>query len=235
MPSSRVISLRIAQLLLRSIGACALLSACSQQASPILESLRTIGALLSSSAPANDTQLNPEYEHLRVTLDGRSAFVTLGDIDKRPDGNINVYYGGGGLVIRVQNGRLAGVNGLTTEWRNVVMHNAPAWAAAARAKHLEWRRARDFMPGYQYGIEEQIILTPIAPPLKNPLLETSGEGLYWFEEHIAASNATRDSMKLPPARYAVSLANNQETVVYGEQCLAVNTCLTWQRWTPRKK
>ena len=216
--------------------ACAFFSSCAQNAY-----LDTVKSLLTSSTADNDTRLNPEYEHLRITLSGRSAFVTLGDIDKHPDGDLNVYYGGGGLVIRLRNGRLAGVNGLLTDWRNVVMHNAPAWALAAKAGQVEWRRTRDVMPGYQYGIDERLILTHITPPKKNPLWQAGAEGLMWFEERIADSNASNNignannASKLPPARYAVTIANQQTTVVYGEQCIAPDTCLTWQQWTPRKK
>ena len=213
--------------------ACAFFSSCAQNAY-----IDTVKSLLTSSDTDNDNRLNPEYEHLRITLSGRSAFVTLGDIDKHPDGDLNVYYGGGGLVIRLQNGRLAGVNGLLTEWRNVVMHNAPAWAVAAKSGQTEWRRTRDAMPGYHYGIDERLTLTYVTPPQKNPLWQATTEGLVWFEEHITNSNApgyANNANNLPPARYAVSIANQQTTVVYGEQCIAPDTCLTWQQWTPRKK
>lgn len=235
--------------LLQSALCMLLLSACAQQSSPLFATLK---ALVSPASAANETRLDPQYEHLRVALDGRSAFVTLGDIDKQPDGDRYIYYGGGGLVLRLHNGRLAGFNGLVTEWRNVGIHGAPAWSAA-QGRSLQWNRTRDVMPGYHYGISETMLLTPVAAPRKNPLWETSMDGLLWFQEDIIATNAsnspntpnainatnatnaTKGAHPLPPARYAVSYANNQATVVYGEQCIAPATCLTWQRWTPRQK
>ena len=36
--------------------------------------------------------------------------------------------------------------------------------------------------------------------------------------------------ELPPARYAVQFAEGKGTVVYGEQCLAPQTCFMGQRW-----
>ena len=53
--------------------------------------------------------------------------MTLGDIDKHSDGSTEVYYSGGSEVFRLQNGRVAGVVGLTTEWRNVSQREAPDW------------------------------------------------------------------------------------------------------------
>ena len=231
MPPSRI-QASVATLLVLISAACVLLPACSQQTSPLLDSIKP---LLRLSAPPDDSRLNPEYEHLRVTLGGRSAFVTLGDIDKRADGDIHVYYGGGGLVMRLQNGRLAGINGLLTEWRDVVLRNAPAWQTTALGKQIEWHRTRDVMPGYHYGVTEKIAVALVGAPAKNPLRDASADGLHWFQEQVIESNAAHTAKTLPPARYAVSFANQQATVVYGEQCIAADTCLTWQQWTPSKR
>ena len=89
--------------------------------------IQTGRAAMKSSSPQDSTRLNPAYRYLRITINGRIVFVTLGDIDKHSDGSTEVYYSGGSEVFRLQNGRVAGVVGLTTEWRNVSQREAPDW------------------------------------------------------------------------------------------------------------
>jgi len=213
-----------------SLATVTLLSACSSLDHPFAQ---TALAFLGKS-PLNEGQLNPTYRHLKVSLSGRNAFVTLGDIDKHPDGPIEVYYGGGGLVLRLQHGRLYGINGLSTEWRNVLIKDAPSWAVAAQKQQAEWLRIRDVMPGYRYGMREKIRLIAVPAPRSSPLEGSLPGALAWFEERVTESDLGSVRDHLPPARYAVSFANNQETVVYGEQCLEPELCLSWQLWTVSK-
>src|SRR5436190_11019144 len=95
--------------------------------------MQTFSSSVKSTGNADEARLNPIYRHLREVINGRTAFVTLGDRDQHPDGAIDVFYSRGNEVIRLQNGRIAGVTGLLTEWRNVNLHHAPTWAAASRA------------------------------------------------------------------------------------------------------
>jgi hypothetical protein len=222
--------------------ACTLCACTSTMTSAWMQTFR---ASLKTTGNADDSRLNPIYRHLRVSISGRTAFVTLGDLDQHPDGAIEVFYSGGREVIRMQNGRIAGITGLLTEWRNVNLHHAPTWAAASRAASpLVWLRVRDVMPGYRYGIHDQIEVRAIAPPARSALQDISPDSLAWFEERTQlpskrvgtnAGSGQNTGELLPPARYAVVFDKGRETVIYAEQCIAPDLCFTWQHWTPKNR
>jgi hypothetical protein len=192
----------------------------------------------------DNVPLNPQFRYLRVTVGGRAALLVLGYVDKDDNGPIEVYYSAQRETLRLQNGRIVGAVGVTTEWRNVRLPELPPWLEIASGKRpLEWVRVRDVMPGYRYGVRDQLVLRPINPPNKSELRSVNPAGLTWFEETVQAESAggyfpalfgeSPSTGILPAARYAVALDGNSATVVYGEQCLAANLCITWQRW-PQK-
>jgi hypothetical protein len=185
-------------------------------------------------------QLDPRFRYIRVTTQGRSAFLALGNEDSDPLGPIEVYYSAQREVLRLQNGRLAGATGMTTEWRNVTLPKLPSWSQLAVAQTpMYWVRLRDVMPGYRYGVQDSLSLQRISPPSKSELQNVDPKTLTWFEERVAP-NGDRSSLAkvlrgddkdlLPPARYGLDLRDGKEVVVYGEQCLAADLCFTWQRW-----
>lgn len=192
----------------------------------------SVKQILGIGQHADDTKLDPAYRYLRITTAGNTTFILLGDIDKQPDGSVEVYYSSTGETLRFINGRLAGATGLITEWRKVVFATPPAWTAVTEGKVLEWNRVRDVMPGYRYGLEERLAIRRISTPQKSSLVGIPPESLIWFEERIISRSPNGDN--LPPSRYAVSFAGKQESVVYGEQCLSPQLCLAWQQWAPRK-
>jgi hypothetical protein len=189
--------------------------------------------------------LNPAHQYKRISMDGRSLFLALGDRDHHPDGLIEVYYSSGREVLRFQNGRVVGAAGLLTEWRNVSVQKMPQWAAVAHAAGpVSGERIRDVMPGYRYGIHDRLVVSRIAPPANTRLLNLNANALTWFEERHEISpvggntnlffKPAMPAESLPPARYAVDFSAGGETVVYAEQCLAPGLCFTWQRWAPGK-
>jgi hypothetical protein len=77
----------------------------------------------------------------------------------------------------------------------------------------------------------------IDAPSRSALRGVDPARLTWFEERIQPADRAgllrRESGAdaLPPAKYAVEIAGDKETVVYSEQCLAKDFCFTWQRWS----
>ena len=171
--------------------------------------------------------LNPNFRYLRVTVEGRVAFLALGNEDGHPQGTIEVWYSAEREVLRLQNGRIVGATGLTTEWRNVAVSGLPSWSGIALAAGpVRWTRTRDVMPGYRFGVLDMLRARVVQPPAKSRLQGVDPNGLAWFEEQTeAGANA------LPRALYAVDLRDGKETVVYSEQCLVSALCFTLQRWT----
>lgn len=195
--------------------------------------MRTAQSLVARNPRIEDAKLNPNLRYLRVTISGRVVLLALGYLDPHPYGTIEVWYSAEREVVRLQNGRLVGAVGATTEWRNVVVPELPGWdKLASGGAPLQWSRARDVMPGYHYGLRDTLSLTLVPPPPKSALQGLDPNELTWFEERLAEDDLSKTT--LPVARYAVQVSGTQSIVVYGEQCLGPQMCFTWQRWPAGK-
>ena len=218
------------------------LSACS---STRLNDVRSVISAAFTGGSVDGSRLKPDHTYLQIDSNGQRSFVVLASVDDHPDGPVEVYFGGQRQVLRLQNGRVVGAVGYTSEWRNVSLKNVPSWTAVKNAPQpLTLQRVRDVMPGYRYGIHDQVTLRSIATPQKGTLLRVAPAGLSWFQEdNQAMSNVPSNGLMtparveapLPPARYAVAFASSTATVIYAEQCLAPDLCFSWQRWTPDKR
>jgi hypothetical protein len=215
------------------------LSACSAGSNAILQ---TLPYAYGRNPSVDNARLNPNFRYLRVTIGGRVVLLALGNVDSDPQGPIEVWYSAEREVLRLQNGRLVGAVGLTTEWRGVSLPELPSWSAAARADQaFRWTRTRDVMPGYRFGVMDALLLRVVPEPKRSELKGLDPKRLTWFEERaesgpvaglsaVFGNNSTVD-IPLPPARYAVDLRGAREmVVVYGEQCLGPDLCFTWQHW-----
>ncbi|MGP1666468.1 MAG: YjbF family lipoprotein [Rhodanobacter sp.] len=214
------------------------LAGCSAAGNAILQ---TLPYAYGRNPAVDNARLNPNFRYLRVTVGGRVVLLALGYMDNDPRGLVEVWYSAEREVLRLQNGRLVGAVGLTTEWRNVTLPELPSWSAAARAdRAYQWTRTRDVMPGYRYGVKDALSLRVVEAPQRDALQRLDPQRLTWFEERVESGSvaglsavygdSNRAVAVLPPARYAVDFRGGQETVVYGEQCLAADLCFTWQRW-----
>ena len=174
------------------------------------------------------SRLNPAYQYVRFTSGTHATILFLGDRDVSAAGPLDVYYSVDGVVLKLHNGRLAGVHGFPTEWRNVVLKDAPVWRDVMQHRERQWLRVRDVMPLYQLGLQERIHTRQIAPP-NIPLIKSPVTGdVIWFEDTVIESTSTTVSRHMPPARYGVVFDKGEETAVYGEQCVRVDLCFTWQ-------
>ena len=214
------------------------LAACTSGTNSMVQTLQQA---LQGNRSATDANLNPAFRYLRITIDGRVSFLALGSEDKPPQDPVEVWFSAQREVLRMQNGRLVGAAGVTTEWRAVKLPELPSWSELARSRQpFQWVRVRDVMPGYRYGVRDELVLSAISPPQKSALQGVVVQSLSWFEERFRTGSAAGRLTKLvtdvgidgvlPPARYAVDLRDGKEVVVYGEQCLAPDLCFTWQRW-----
>ncbi len=186
-------------------------------------------ALVRPNADLDARPLNPQLHYLRVTSNGKAALMVLGYVDQDAVGRpVQVWYSAMGEVLRLQDGRLAGLVGTPIEWRSVGWPaGVPAWAAAAKGE-LTYARVRDEMPGYRLQWQEDLRLSPLAVPSDTALQGMLPAQLNWFAERAVDGRTA-------PARYGVQLGSGDEgraEVVYGEQCLGPDLCLAWQTWPP---
>ena len=204
------------------------LAGCQSGPAPTVEMLRVALFPVQPSGAG----LDPQFTYLRVTGRQRVAFFVLGYADPHPQGVIEVWYSADREALRLQNGRVVGLSGSLTEWRQVRLPMLPSWAELlAQNGTFQWKRSRDVMPGYRFNLLDQLQLQPIPAPGKSALVGMDAAELRWFEERMSATSAGAEP--LPPARYALQMVQGQAVVVYGEQCISSDFCITWQRWKPQ--
>lgn len=209
------------------------LCACSPDSKGLLQTLRHA---YESESDTGRIRLNPDFSYLRITLGKHVEFMARGYVDAGVEGvehgPVEVWYSAGREVLRLQNGRLVGTGGLTTDWVRVALPELPSWKSLANlADGLRWSRVRDVMPGYRFGVRDDLALRVIPAPEKSALRGVDPRALVWFEETLVLLPETPyPEFDLPSARYAVDFREGEETVVYGEQCLSADFCFAWQRW-----
>ena len=197
---------------------------------PVTQTLfDAIPGLGNSLDTIDDSQLDPNLRYLRVSVRGRTALMVLGYLEPHEEGAIETWYSAPGEYIRLQNGRVVGTAGLETDWRAVRNVSLPAWKDMAGRTAVVYRRERDEMPGYRFGIAETVSVYPVRVPNNAKLKRLSPEGLQWYEEAVlGASNG------LPSGRFALTTQNAELRVIYGEQCLSREFCFAWQTWPPKQ-
>lgn len=177
-----------------------------------------------------DVKLDPRFQYIRATVAGRAAYLALGNEEAGQGAPLRVWYSADKEVLKFQDGRLAGASGVPVEWRHVRINDAPDWARTASAEGgVKWRRKRDVMPGYQSGVQDDLLVRRISPPRSSAIRDLDAGVLVWFEERMIS---TTGGELLPAARYGVDMRGGRAEVVYGEQCLSKAICFTWQQWPP---
>lgn len=178
------------------------------------------------------TPPHPDYRYLSVSVNGHPALLALAAVemgnDQRP---VEVWMGSGREVLRLREGRLVALEGTTVEWRRVQFtKGTPDWPQDGRP--VRYERERDQMPEYHIGLREQLELREIAAPSRHAMRHQDAASVRWFEESVL--EPTRNTAPPSPARYAVT-RDAQPKVVYAEQCLSPDLCLTWEPlpWTAR--
>ena len=203
--------------------ALAILSLCACGHTPATRTL--FDAIPGLGKGVDDIALNPNLRYLRVTTRGRTALMVLGYVEPSAAGNVEVWYSSEAEVLRLQNGRIVGTGGLETDWRAVRHFSLPAWKDLSGRATVVYRRERDEMPGYRFGIEEAVSLYPVRPPNNAKLVRLPAQDLRWYEETVQGQPDG-----LPSARYGLNEKSGEPRVVYGEQCLSQTFCFAWQTW-----
>lgn len=194
-----------------------LLSACSD---PQKVTIKMLSRAFEINQEHTAHHFDSKFEYLRINSEEREFYF----LKAYTDDGIDVWYGSNGETLRFKDGRSVGAAGLLTEWRNVVIPKLPSWDDLVKGNATyRWVRKRDLMPGYRYGIRDELALSRIATPSDSHLAGLVPEKLIWFEE----SDFAKEN-QLPVARYAYDPVS--QTVMYGETCLSTTFCFSWQKW-----
>jgi hypothetical protein len=170
--------------------------------------------------------LNPNLSYLRVTVGSdRPVLMVLGYLEPSTHGPVETWYSNEGEVLNLHNGRIVATKGLAVDWVNTRYYSLHAWSDMVRRMSAEFGRQTDQMPGYRFDINENISIASVRAPNNSNLVGVSADNLSWYEETVRGT-----SHGLPSARYGLRLTSNGPVVVYGEQCLSKDFCISWQSW-----
>ncbi|MFZ5528362.1 MAG: YjbF family lipoprotein [Pseudomonadota bacterium] len=198
---------------------------CASSQAAAFDALRLALSRGGANADPASQRLNPQYRYLRLTVNGQPTLLVLGYVDQADSSApVQVWYSGAGEVIRLRHGRLAGLVGTPTEWRDVRWpQGVPSWQGTLQRPSASYQRSLDQMPGYRLGVVQSLRLEALAKPGNTAWAGTMPADLRWFQESASAG-------PYAPVRYAVRFGPQGAEPVYGEQCLTPDLCLTWQTW-----
>lgn len=177
----------------------------------------TVASLLPNGAGSNAYQ--PGLEYLQVSLDGRQSALALGYRQAKGLDVHEHWYSGQREMLHLVNGRVVEAQGMTHELRKQ-SDKVPTWQELAESKRpLVWSRTKDLMPGYRYGQVEYIISQWVVPtPQEAALVNQPAQ---WFIEQVKSKTADGREW-LYNETYAVV----NKSVIYSQQCIAPEVCLT---------
>jgi hypothetical protein len=212
------------------------LGGCAGFSSPWWDSMQALVATGGTGVAKSAIPAMPDlrYNYLRVEVEGHPpAMLVLGYLAPHPLGQIEVWYSGNRETIRTQNGRVVGSTGTVHDWHAVGFTPIPPAWSELPVQGATYNRKRDTMPGYRFGITEQIQLSAWQglPPLKLPesLPPAKAQQYRWYRESATVVQG-QGAAALPDAWFAWGMHRGVESIVYSEQCLAPDFCLKLQLW-----
>lgn len=170
--------------------------------------------------------LNPKFEYLRLESNGHVAMLALGY--READGT-EVYYSGAAETLHIRNGR---VIRFTSHFRSFEVHYASVvdstlWMFDNRSQSIVYDRHIDEQPHHRFSQPQRVTFSrAIAAPEKTNLRGIDPKTLNWFQERIRPGDG--DGF---PSVYAVNARGPIPMVVYSEQCMTAQFCITLQRWS----
>ena len=224
----------------RSLSLCflGLLVGCNS-VSPVWDTFKTATGI----GERKGENLTPGIEYLQVKVNGHQVMMALGyrtfprsnkpvvsnvsptenstQIYSKDQFTHEYWYSSQKEMMELVDGRIYAAMGMTTEWRQ--SHNPqPDWDSLSRDQVTFWIRSRDMMPGYRYGFTDEIQTRLISAPthLKDSSIDTLNDAI-WFEDSIKS----KDKENLAWS-YKQLFARVNGKIVYSEQCIAKDLCLS---------
>ena len=159
----------------------------------------------------------PGFEYLEVEWQGRKAAMALGYRESKGTQVNEHWYSGQGEMIKLVNGRLVQVLGMTKEvrhvsgaspvWEDLLMHRSP----------VVWSQTKEVMPLYRYGLQEYFLSQQSTPTASDRAI--ASEATAWVVEEVK-SKTEKGTSWIYQQKFA--LVGNK--VIYSEQCVAPEMC-----------
>ncbi len=187
---------------------------------------------MGSAPELPEAQLDPRFEFLQMKLgDSPAAYLALG---KRV-GASESWYSADPLLVVLEDGRLGPFAGAAVEWRAVRQAGRPDWERLLRRNSTQrWQRQRDEMPGYRFGLTDEIETRRVAladlPAELMPVherLQASHRGLQWVSDLVSTTDAEGRHVDWTQWFAVVERAGRWQ-VAWSRQCLRPDWCSTFR-------
>ena len=208
-------------------------------------------AFQDTSSIINKTTLNSQYRYLRVDIAGLDTLMVKGYLDQDANGETEVWYSSDGSVLRFQQGRYLGSIGFDNNWQNVSLKNAPKLEKMVTDfdrpnPSPKISAVNAFYPINQYFFSRNHTSIPLRLTLLDEPVSASvsrnipssipktllpylqNKDLIWVNEETSQPVSNNKSAR--SSWYSFQKTNNQYLLIAGQQCLAINFCVTWMPW-----
>jgi hypothetical protein len=167
-------------------------------------------------------QVQPGFEYILVSANGHEALMALGErrdtIDEFKNRTHEYWYTGQGEMLYLVNGRIHQALGFTNEIRSQTSAEPPWEQLSKSSNSIAWGRKIDLMPGFRYGLVNNITTFKIAAP--NFLPEHLPEPMHWIADLVESKSGDGQVWW-----YLQRFALHDGRVVYSEQCITERLCL----------
>ncbi len=168
--------------------------------------------------------INPNLRYLKVAINQHEVFM----VEAYRLGSESVWVSSDQAIIKTRNGYLSDLEGFRSNWQEV--RGPDLGLVAQLTRPTAYTRVRNEMPGYRYQVRESVLITPLAAAPKDILFEPSaGPSLRWFSEEVRSQAGGLSPPYHYPGLFAIDISQKPIQVVFGQQCLASDYCIRWQR------
>lgn len=176
-----------------------------------------------SKNSADMPKLDPNFNYIRLNMNGHIAWLAQGANDQWPSLNNEVFYSADRSVFKWSNGRLITVTTPEYDWleRTVYPLN---WSAH---NHQQFMREIDTVDGIT-AVRERRELSSNGTPERHDFVGDKTT-LNWVHEYTISASPTMQAQPTFDSWYAFD-SNNMNKPVYGQQCISKRYCLSWQVW-----
>ncbi len=200
------------------LSACQSTTGCAENSTKCFGATKTV--FKAKEAPPN---LNPQFNYMRLVMNGHTLWLAQGSIEPWPAANTKVFYSADRSVFKWSNGRLTSVTTPLLDWREHLLQSIN-WSTA---KPFKISRDVDNIDGIG-AMTEQRELSLVSAPKHHGYIGDDAT-LVWVHEYTVPQSQVSQSYPSYDNWYAFEPHNMNEPV-YGQQCISKRYCLSWQVW-----
>ncbi|SUD91952.1 Uncharacterised protein [Psychrobacter phenylpyruvicus] len=207
-----------------SLFGCTVKTGCSESSTKCFSTSK--GAIKGNVVFSNNPdrpQLDPNFNYIRLNMNGHIAWLAQGASDQWPSVNTEVFYSADRSIFKWSNGRLIAVTTAEYDWREHIIYPLN-WSAQ---KPQQFMREIDTVDGITAVRERRELSSSGAPEHHNFVGDKTT--LNWIHEYTISKSPTMQAQPTFDSWFAFD-SNNMNKPVYGQQCISKRYCLSWQVW-----